>query len=634
MCGIAGLFRPAGLAPNDVTAVERMNAAQSHRGPAASGIHSDGRIVLGHRRLSIIDVSTVANQPMCNEDRSIWVTYNGEVYNYPELRHELVARGHVFRSNSDTEVILHGYEEWGIDRLLERLRGMFAFGLYDSERCLCILCRDRLGIKPLYVHEDRSGGIVTFASEVKALLANGLVPNQRDMQAVAGFLVSGSIPSPATIIKGVSSVPPGHYLAIRERGTSLRKYWDLSDVPPTRESADIEHVRALLQDSVSRHLMSDVPLGVFLSGGVDSGALVAFASRANDFPVVAGFSRTNDDASVASAFRRTQLKTLTVVFDEAQFTEAAEAAAVARRFGTDHQEIRVTRQEFIGELSNILAAMDQPTNDGVNTYFVSRAARQAGLTVVLSGLGGDEVFFGYKHYRWLNGRAAWLAACPSAARQLLTKGAALWGRARGQDNLMRMDFLQTGVSSRELYLLLRGFFAPRHVMQLLDLDRRQLDGIVEQHFDSNVATDESTSPNAFNHIEFKRYLHDQLLRDADVFSMAHSIEARVPFLDHTVVEYAASLRAAEKIGNGINKPLLVGAVDDPLLFKAASAAKRGFSFPMAAWMKDSADDLESMAVGGDMLNRGAVRSLWKDFRAGHLHWSRAWALTVLGATAH
>jgi asparagine synthase (glutamine-hydrolysing) len=642
MCGIAGLFHPTGLAPDDVAAVERMTAAQRHRGPAAGGFFSDRRIALGHRRLSIIDLSPAANQPMGNEDGTVLVSYIGEIYIYRELRSELVERGHRFRSQSDTEIIVHGYEEWGIERLLEKLRGMFALGLYDACRGL-LLARDRLGIKPLYYFEDSDAGILLFASEVKALLASGLVPNVRDMQAVAGFLLTGSIPAPATIIKGVSSVPAGHYLAVRDAGMAIRKYWDLNRAAPNG-LADIEQVRALLQDSVSRHLMSEVPLGVFLSGGVDSGALVAFASRAMASgaasvaqafrPAVQGPA----GAGVVGAFRPQaippahRLKTLTVAFDEQQFTEGSEAAAVARRFGTDHHEIRVTRSEFIAELPKILAAMDQPTHDGVNTYFISRAARQAGLTVVLSGLGGDEVFWGYRHYRWLNGRAGWLTDCPPAVRQVMTRGAALVGRARGRENLMRMEFLRSGASSRELYLMLRGFFPPRHVMRLLNMDRRDVEGIVQQHFEPESVVDKAAPASAFNRIEFKRYLHDQLLRDTDVFSMVHSIEARVPLLDHAIVEYAAGISSDQKMANGVNKPLLVGAVDDPLLFKAGAAMKKGFSFPLDSWMKDSADDLEDLAVGGDVLNRGAVRSLWKDFRAGRLHWSRAWALTVLGTT--
>jgi asparagine synthase (glutamine-hydrolysing) len=613
-------MRKNGLAPDDLPAVERMTAAQIHRGPAARGVHSHRRAVLGHRRLSIIDLSASANQPMCNEDGSVWITFNGEIYNFPELRSQLIARGHRFRSQSDTEVILHGYEEWGIEQLLEKLRGMFAFGLYDSTLGL-ILARDRLGIKPLYYYVDRNAELLVFASEVKALLASGSVPNERDMEAVAGFLLAGSVPAPATIVKGVSSLAPGHYLVFRTSGVTIRKYWALSENPSTRTGAVVD-VRALLQDSIGRHLVSDVPLGVFLSGGVDSGALVAFASRAMRFA-----SRRGPRGAGG------RLKTLTVTFDEAEFSEAREAAEIASRFATDHQEIRVTREDFVRELPKIVAAMDQPTNDGVNTYFVSKAARDAGLTVVLSGLGGDEVFWGYRHYRWLNGRARWLARCPSAARKAFAKGAAGWGRARGRDAWMRMAFLDGGTSTSQMYLLLRGFFPPQHVMKLLDIDRRQLDDLVEQHFDCSGALD-GTNASAFNRMELRRYLHDQLLRDTDVFSMAHSIEARVPYLDHMLVEYVASLRSDQKVGNGINKPLLVGAAHDPLLLAAGAAAKRGFSFPMDRWMKRSAGDLEDMAIAGNVVNRDAVRGMWKDFRAGHLHWSRAWALSVLGTTVH
>jgi asparagine synthase (glutamine-hydrolysing) len=283
--------------------------------------------------------------------------------------------------------------------------------------------------------------------------------------------------------------------------------------------------------------MSDVPLGVFLSGGVDSGALVAFATRA-----------LGSDAD--------RLNTLTVVFDEQEFSEVDEARKVASRFGTNHREVRITRSDFVDELPRILDAMDQPTNDGVNTYFVSKAAREAGLTVVLSGLGGDEVFWGYRHYRWLSGRARWLVWSPSMVRKVLTRGGATWGRVRGRERWMRMAFLDGGASSRALYLLWRGFFPPEQLQRLLEIDRRGVDAIVEQHFDETDGPADVSSAVAFNYLEFRRYLHDQLLRDTDVFSMAHSIEVRVPFLDHSVVEYAASINPAQKIGNGVNKPLL------------------------------------------------------------------------------
>jgi asparagine synthase (glutamine-hydrolysing) len=525
-------------------------------------------------------------------------------------------------------VVLHGYEEWGLERLLDKLHGMFAFGLYDP-RVGLLVARDRLGIKPLYYYLAEGAGLLLFASEVKALLTSGFVPGERDMQAVAGFLLAGSVPAPATIVKGVSSLLPGHALTFSDGRASSRKYWDLHDgiADAARDGgavADVQWIRGLLQDAVSRHLISDVPLGIFLSGGVDSGALVACASRARCSSPPPG-----ERAPRAADHR---LHTLTVVFDEQEFNEAREARTIAEHFGTDHREIRVTHADFVRELPNIFAAMDQPTNDGVNTYFVSKAAREAGLTVILSGLGGDEVFWGYRHYRGLDARARWLARCPAAARKALAAGGALWGRARGQESWMRMSFLEAGASTPELYLLLRGFFPPQHVMRLLDIDCHQLDALVDCQFELSRSARNDAGAASFNRMEFKRYLHDQLLRDTDVFSMAHAVETRVPFLDHTLVEYAAGVRSTQKIGNGINKPLLVGAVDDPLVDRAAAASKKGFSFPMDRWMRSSADELEDMATSGDVVNRAAASALWQSFRRGHLHWSRAWALSILGAT--
>ena len=383
MCGIAGILKLNGpTTPGDTTAVQRMVDAQVHRGPDDSGIYRDRQVVLGHRRLSIIDLSPAGRQPMTNEDGTVWITYNGEIYNYRELRDELIAAGYCFTSRTDTEVIIHGYEKWGIEGLLERLRGMFAFALYDARSSRLMLARDRLGIKPRYYWASADGEVVAFASEVKALLRSGLVPNETDREALIGFLLFGSVPSPLTTVKGIRCLPPGHYQAVDHRGSALQRYWDVeyaSGDEPTRNAATIAaDVHARLEDSVARHLVSDVPLGIFLSGGVDSAAL---ASRAE----------------------RSTLRTLTVVFEEKDFSEAEQARQIAEQFHTEHREVLVTGADFMRELPGIFAAMDQPTNDGVNTYFVSKAAREAGLTVVLSGLGGDEVFWGYRHYRWIAG---------------------------------------------------------------------------------------------------------------------------------------------------------------------------------------------------------------------------------------
>jgi asparagine synthase (glutamine-hydrolysing) len=271
--------------------------------------------------------------------------------------------------------------------------------------------------------------------------------------------------------------------------------------------------------------------------------------------------------------------------------------------------------------------MDQPTNDGVNTYFVSRAARAAGLKVVLSGLGGDEVFWGYKHYRQLIYGAPWLKLCPSLARKALAGSAVAIGRFYGHENWMRFAYVGKRLSARSLYLSLRGFFAPQQAVRLLGVSERELGTTVEKHFGPEGRAD----ANGFNYHETKRYLHDQVLRDTDVFSMAHSLEVRVPLLDHRIVEHAAAVRPSEKMAGDMNKPLLVRGVDDPLLLEASQRRKQGFSFPMDRWMKQSSRELEEMAAGTECLDRTAVREMWSQFRAGRLHWSRAWALTVLGA---
>jgi asparagine synthase (glutamine-hydrolysing) len=610
MCGIAGIFDARGVSAQSAEAVSRMTEAQIHRGPDADGLYVGDRAVLGHRRLSILDLSDAGRQPMSNEDGTVWTVFNGEIYNYRELRGELIAAGHAFRSASDTEVLIHGYEQWGIERLLGKLRGMFAFAVYDVRIGLgnrLILARDRMGIKPLYYHQG--AGFLVFASEVKALLRSGIVPAERDRNALAGFLMAGAVPEPLTAIKGIRCLPPGHWGEWKDGRTIVRKYWDLACPPAAYTNASQPELRRLLEDTVRRHLISDVPLGVFLSGGVDSAGLVALASRV----------RGNEGDP---------LITLTVVFDERGYSEGNPASDIAKRFHTRHREVRVTSDDFQRELPAFMAAMDQPTNDGINTYFVCKAAREAGLKVVLSGLGGDEVFWGYKHYRWMR-FGGWANACPAPLRRVAAGAGYQWGRLRGRDNWMRTAWLKSGSSSERVYLTMRGFFAPEQIARLMDMNRGELDAAVEEHFGSlNAGGDPSAT--TINYLEIKRYLHDQLLRDTDVFSMAHSIEARVPYLDHDLVERLWNTAPEQKLDKAMNKPLLVRAVDDASVLEAGARPKRGFTFPMARWMKTAAPEMQEMAETGSLV-RSAVRECWGDFAQGRMHWSRAWALTVLGA---
>ena len=621
MCGIAGAFgEHVGVAASVDTAVRRMTAAQAHRGPDDDGFLRRDDVVLGHRRLSIIDLSTCGHQPLSNETGSVWVCFNGEVYNHRELRLELERRGHHFASTSDTEVLVHGYEEWGIDQLLRRLRGMFAFALYDAgqadgppaggRRGELFLARDRFGIKPLYFRPGHRDVPLVFASEVRSLAGSGIVERQAEPRALLGFLLFGSVAAPLTTVRDVRALPPGHYLHAGHASSRVVEYYGAGspfgsavgvggarDHRPRvgrRESADAafrERMRGVLSTAVGSHLLSDAPLGVFLSGGIDSSALVALA---------AGHAQ--------------RLETVGIVFSEAQFSEERYQRAVVERFGTEHQRVVVTSEEARSEVERFFAAMDQPTIDGLNTYFVARAARQVGLKAVLSGIGGDEVFAGYQTVR----RAATLQrlhSAPAPLRRALIAVAGLKASWR------KLSFLRRdGVLAR--YLALRGLFTPREVAGLVGVTEAEVwDFIASLEPDHAPATPEL----AQQLLESRHYLVDQLLRDADVFGMAHSVEIRVPFLDHVVVETALAAPAAWRFDSRYPKPLLSRTLEDLLPHAVVFRRKRGFTFPLGVWLRSWGGP----EVGGDVFDRGAVARAWGEFRAGRTHWSRPWTLLVL-----
>jgi asparagine synthase (glutamine-hydrolysing) len=618
MCGIAGTVRfDSDAVASDREVVLRMLALQQNRGPDGDGIRVDGPVVLGHLRLSIIDLRETAGQPMSNETGDVWVIYNGEIYNYRELTAELKACGHSFRTTSDTEVLVHGYEQWGGEGLIRRLRGMFAFAIYDSRAWrgensnpFFFAARDRLGIKPFYY--GVADGRFAFASQARALSKGGAVPGDLDRSALAAFLCLGSVPFPRTCLKGVQCLPPGHSLTVDRNGVRVRKFWELSYA-----GAESEDIGRILQDSVDRHLVADVPVGVFLSGGVDSAGIAFLAARNRTAPV----------------------STLTIAFDERDFSEATHARAFAKAFGTDHHEIRVTSKDFEEEIPRFLGSVDQPTADGVNTYFVARAARQMGLKVVLSGLGGDEVFFGYNHYRQLVSGSGLLGTFLKSGdlfRRMAGYGAALYGTAGGGEKWERFDYFGQRTINESLYLLLRGFFPPARASRLLGVSQAELNQSLNESFEAIRLPGQNghVDPNRFHYFEMKRYLHDQLLRDSDVFSMAHSLELRVPLLDDPLVEAGCRIPAADKIAAGINKPKLVEGLRHEAIREAATRPKRGFTFPFAHWMAAKANEFEERALGGGLLDRAAVRDCWKAFRGGQVHWSRAWSTVVLASLSN
>jgi len=610
MCGIAGYFSFDGSISGDqLDTIAGVTSRLAHRGPDDAGFFSDANIVLGHRRLSILDLSADGHQPMSNEDGTCWVAFNGEIYNFRELRGTLAAAGHCFRSRSDTEVLLHGYEEWGIDKLLAKLRGMFAFALYDAAKTQLILARDRFGIKPLYYVRGPEDRWMAFASETRALVEGGQASPEIDRQALAGFLLFGSIPSPLTIRRSIRCLPAGHYLVLARGGDlTPRSYWDFAEATARAQFAPVKSLAETFQEAVSSHLISDAPLGVFLSGGMDSAAIAAVASRASAAP----------------------LRTVTITFQEDPYNESTDACVASRAFETRHHEWRVTSDDFLAEMPSFLAAIDQPTNDGVNTYFVSRAAHRLGLKVVLSGLGGDEVFWGYRYYSWLEGRVPWLKmllALPGSLRRAVAAASSVYGRATGQEKWRRIDHLGASPTASGLYFTARGFFPAGQVAALLGMSSNELRKLVEEV----LAADASADGAGFNQLEMKRYLHDQLLRDADVFSMAHGIETRIPFLDHELVCQVAALPAEAKRANGVNKPALLAAIPHPIVSAAAHRKKMGFTFPIGEWLAANLDPLREMTTVPDAVDDREAGRVFRAFGAGRLHWSRAWALVVLGA---
>ncbi|HEU4876075.1 MAG TPA: asparagine synthase (glutamine-hydrolyzing), partial [Pyrinomonadaceae bacterium] len=427
MCSISGVF---GTKRISADAVMRMNRAQRHRGPDDQGIADLGRVALGNTRLAIIDTSAAGHQPMHDPETGNWITYNGEIYNFKELRREI--RGE-WISGTDTEVVLRGYGTWGVE-LFRKLRGMFALALWDNEKQQLLLARDPLGIKPLYYYTTKDQ--LVFASELRALLASGLVSRRIDPAGVDSYLAYGSVAAPLTIVDGIKQLLPGHYLQVSadDRKDVEFAVAKREAVAGNRDDA-VARLRTELEESVRLHLVSDVPLGVFLSGGMDSSALVALMSRIND--------------------QRPQ--TFSVVFDEPTFSEAPFSRAVAERFQTNHREIRLTENELIEVLPEAIAAIDQPTMDGINTFVVSKAVKNAGITVALSGLGGDELFAGYPSFR----RAVRLRSMPHATRRVLRAASGV-GRLAVNGSVQRQKFWQLANSegtATDVYRISRQLFS-------------------------------------------------------------------------------------------------------------------------------------------------------------------------------
>ena len=606
IAGIAGIADPAAARPR----IERMTQRMEHRGPDAEGFYVRPQVALGHRRLSIIDLSDAASQPITDPSGRYTIIYNGEVYNFQEVKAALPA-SYTFQSNSDTDVILAAYMEWGPD-CLSRLNGMFAFAIWDEVEQRLFIARDRLGIKPLYLHV-RDGQLV-FASEVRSLLASGLVEARIDRAALGEYLRYYSVNAPQTLIAGVSQLKAGCYGLWENGQWETHRYWDPSQVE--RIDTDYEtakgQVQELLQQAVARRLMSDVPFGAFLSGGIDSSAIVALMARASEQPV----------------------NTFSVVFDEAEFDESQWSTLMAQKYGTQHHPIKLHPNDFLEELPAALAAMDHPSGDGLNSYVVSQATRKKGFTVALSGLGGDELFAGYpvfKRYQKLVGLKA-LYGLPSGLRSMA--GQAVAGLYRNHKTARLRELIELERNRfRYLYPVFRKIYTDPEIGQLLGETPEASLGHLFNPLDLEAI--EALPP--FSQVtvgEISTYTQNVLLRDTDQMSMAHSLEVRVPFFDHTLVKYALGLPDAHKEPT-YPKKLLVDALGDLLPHDLVHRKKMGFVFPWAHWLRHELAELCAQRMHAldktGLFQPGSVSRIWERFAQGdkEIHWIKIWMLVVL-----
>jgi asparagine synthase (glutamine-hydrolysing) len=606
MCGIAGIIG----SPNDRALGERLLSALRHRGPDDEGIESPTpTVMLVHTRLSILDLSDAGHQPMADQPEGginpNWIVFNGEIFNFKELQADLDRAGWPCRTQSDTEVILQSYRFWG-PQCVERFRGMFAFCLVDTTTGVAHLYRDRLGIKPLYYYSAPNGACV-FASELRAILALGpeLVSPKVNPVALESYFAQGAVQGYGTLIDGIKLLKPGSYITIDlETGKEVagKTYWQLpmTAVNGLSREAAVDQLSAQLHDVVKLRLISDVPLGLFLSGGIDSGALLAFASGVGPG----------------------SLRTISLGFDVDGFDETEEARATATAYGSTHTSLKITGHDVLDALPSVFEAMDQPTVDGMNTYVVSRAAKDAGLTVALSGLGGDELFGGYASFEDVpkavafRKRLRWLRLPRMAA--LLRKGRA---------GVKVIEMFRRGCDPLAMYLLRRELFMPleRRSLHALPRESDRTTGLgLDLVDDLQTRSTNFDELNRISFFEIELYMRHMLLRDADVFSMAAPIEYRVPFLDHQLVDLIFSFPGSWKKKDPRPKPLLLDTIRGTLPTGVWQRPKRGFTFPWASWFAPGGalEQVANRAVNSDQtwrrlaIDPRGVKKIWQMFAAG------------------
>lgn len=613
MCGLTGILSFTNTPPTG--SIRQMNQALAHRGPNAEGAWEEGRIALGHRRLSIIDLSAAGQQPMHSADGRYVMVFNGEIYNYRELRAELT--DYPFSTQTDSEVLLAAYICWG-QSCLSKLKGMFSLAIWDRTEKSLFIARDRLGIKPLYYYTN--GQYLVFASELRSLLASGLVPRQLSAKGLVDYLRYQTVHAPVTILEGVYMLMPGHQMEVVNGQVAIKAYWQ----PQADKSYQGQHlaptvwqeeIKNHLKAAVERRLVADVPFGAFLSGGIDSSAIVALMSQ------------------TASG----TIKTFSVTFAEEAFSEARYARMVADKFSTQHHEIKLHPNDFLRLLPDALAAMDHPSGDGPNTYVVSQATKAAGITMALSGLGGDELFGGYAIFpqsvrlNRLNG----LNYIPHSVRA----GLAHFLRQLKNDvsSAKIAEVLKLGhINALSAYPLFRQVLLDAQISQLLP--HTVLSANTVASLAQELSQDQGFTAlpllSQISILEMQTYMVNVLLRDTDQMSMAHALEVRVPFLDHELVELVLAISDDIKYPH-TPKQLLVAAMGDLLPAEIVNRPKMGFTLPFETWMKGELKtfcEQRLVQIGNRApFSSTGVQQLWQAFLANqpNVSWSRLWALVVL-----
>lgn len=609
MCGIAGII---GLS-NQKEACKKikiMSQSLAHRGPDAEGFYIDEKVALGHRRLSIIDLSETANQPIFDETKRFSIILNGEIYNYLDVKAKL--KDYPFKTDGDTEVILAAFLKYGAD-CLSLLNGMFAFAIWDKVRQELFIARDRLGVKPLY-YAINTDGIFVFASEIRAILNSGLIPRNLNKSAIYNYLLFQSVYAPDTIVEGISQLPAGEFAYFRNATFEKKSFWQIdkkSEIEVENDENKIKkNVKDLLLKSIESRMISDVSLGAFLSGGIDSSAVVALMSEVSEQPI----------------------QTFSVNFAEARFDESNFSNIIAKKFKTRHTNVQLTADDLLNELPNALNVIDSPSGDGLNTYIVSKATKKNGITVALSGLGGDEVFAGYPNFlNWLKTQKGIISAIPAFIKKPLGATLTISNQSKYQrlGHLLKSDNL----SLSSFYPLSRQVFSQQFAHKIYQNGHYpiQIQNLLNEK-EFSIAGFPLLSQ--FSIAEMLGYTQNVLLKDTDQFSMASALEVREPFFDYRLVEYV--LRIPDKFKYPkFPKSLLVESIAPLLPDEIVHRKKMGFVFPWEKWMRNELKEFcqtrVNRLVEREIFNPVGLLQLWDDFQNGKngVLWSHLWHLIVL-----